>query len=664
MADEEKRLRILIETVLDERAAKSAADALRDTKNRTNDIDKGIQGASKSMQGLEKTSSAFLQVAGKAAIAAAAIGGPLIAATKNYVSQVGMAESTSRQWLGATYQLEQSYIKLGRVGAQVILPWLKEAAEFSSKAADYAENHPGIIKAGLGVAAGLTVIGTAASAAGFVGNTISGIGKLMTGLGLSTGAAAATTAGGTVLGGTVLGGTVGTGTTAAAAAGAAGTASILGIVSSVLSGIAAGGIINDLIAKSDWGKKHGFETTGRIITGATYMVGAAAEQINKLFTGEGGGLALKWSTKVGQALGTVQKPEGKEFVPTEMLKALYEYQKQEKYATEDYNRQRFVANRDFNRQMQYGEEDFYKTRYRSNRDFEMQRQFSEAMYYRQRAIAARDFNISLARSEEDYQISRKRAAEDHAFSLKQIMLSGDALQYYYSQRQYEIDKRRAEEDYQRQRQRSIEDFNRQQSDSAQEFALQRAQQLKEFQIQQADAAQDFLIQRKRQKEQFEIQMADLDYQYKKEAYRRAVAFQDQIVPEIMDEAKQRVYFENAIETAMVKNFNQLMQKFVDDWNNWLPTQGTETTQSRDNGGYVSNGIYRLHNNEFVMNATTTRYAENAARGSLTQEKLVGLLTGGNQLVYNDQRQFSRGLSQDEREMIKSETRRMVIEAFS
>jgi hypothetical protein len=333
----------------------------------------------------------------------------------------------------------------------------------------------------------------------------------------------------------------------------------------------------------------------------------------------------------------------------------------------------------------------------------------------------------MTRNDYDYQLSRSRAAEDHTFDLQQIMLSGDALQYYYSQRQYNLDAQRAQQDYDTQKSRSEQDFNLQQSDSLEQFNLQRAQQIKQYNIQLADQQQNFDISNKRQAEQYAIQLDDIDYQYKLERDRRKQAFQDQIVPEIygeaQDEAKLRAYYEGSLNQQMITDFDKLMSKYDSQWGGFMAgyqaSDGGGGSSSNDGGGGIStnapaqsfhsnipgmnNGTYTgtvqgltswlkqnnwvvdvskapgmsgyamggytkggpavLHDDEFVMTRATTKYAEDVAKGTLTQDKILSMLSGGGGFTYNDSRVFSRGLDSTEHQQIEAETRQMVMEAF-
>jgi hypothetical protein len=59
---------------------------------------------------------------------------------------------------------------------------------------------------------------------------------------------------------------------------------------------------------------------------------------------------------------------------------------------------------------------------------------------------------------------------------------------------------------------------------------------------------------------------------------------------------------------------------------WLDSIGKWFGGGKASGGYVTNRIYRMHPNEFVMNAHTTRNAERALGGGLTQSNLTRMLS--------------------------------------
>ena len=370
----------------------------------------------------------------------------------------------------------------------------------------------------------------------------------------------------------------------------------------------------------------------------------------------------------------INNPDDSNFISTAMLQRMRQRQIQERYVQEDFDRQKFVMQRDFNRQWGYSEQDFYRQRDRSLRDFSIQQQYSEQMFYRQRAIALRDFQISVGRNDYDYQLSRKRAAEDHNFSLKQIMLSGDALQYYYSQRQYNIDKQRAEEDFQLSKKRAKEDFNRSRSDSDAQFQIERDHNALMFAIQLQDSWIDFTIQQKRTQEQYDIQLVDLDFQYKREAARRLESFTESILPEIRTENQYRLLMQRSLTNEMINQFNSVMNGFTGSWNKFITGVNNSTqANANQNGNVLGNGgpnwnylANQPASGGSVLSASTTKAAESVAKSNnLTQDSINSMLTGGNGgIVYNDNREFSRGITLDEKIMLRNELRQMVIEGFT
>ena len=743
MGDEEKRLQILIQTSLDDKGAKAAQDALNKTKKANTDNSEASKKSANAMKSMVDASKQLGSIGVRMGVIGAAISGPILAATKNYVSTVGMAESTSRSWLGATYQIEQSYLRIGRVGAQQLLPFMQKAADLSDKAAGYIEKNPGVVKAGLSIGGTAAVIGGGFGALGILGSTISGISKLggMLGLGgtaaqTGAGASGAVTAGATTAGAT------------AAGTGIAMAPVVLATLGAVVmqGGFALAGskMMNALGIKNQVGSTGWmFDKVGQAFTeGPDNALKSTGDDMSAFMSGKampdwlkipllGIGKGIDDNAPAGvkgvldqlvQAIKSVVNPgaaapSNSNFVKTEVLQQMRQFQIQSQYAEQDYNRSRFVANRNFGLQMSYSEADFYRGRQRSLRDFGINQVYSEQQFYRQRAIAYRDFSISVSRSEQDYNISRSRAAEDHSFSLKQIMLSGDALQYYYAQHQYNVDKKRAEQDYQLQKSRGQEDFNRQQADSNEQFGIQRAQTLKQFEISRADQQVDFDIQRKRQADQFAVQLSDMDYQYKLEAQRRWEGFKESVLPAIMTEENYRAKMIGDMNVTMVNNFDQLMTQFAGDWSGFMNSQGASaftgakaqagysspaTQVSQNNtgviqtvqntmvsnlaawlkknnwivgisnalgmtshaaGGYTKLGPAMLHANEFVLTANTTRYAEQVARGNLSQGKIASMLSGQGGFEYNDNRVFSRGLDSTEHQQLNRETRQMVMDAF-
>lgn len=698
MNDEEAKLRILINTVFDERAAKMAADSLKKIKDEAKGTSGELNKTNEQFGRMGKSTGDLLSNIAKVGVVLTAAVAPINAAAKSYVNSVGMAESTSRQWLESNYRIEQSYERIGRVAAEKLAPIKKIQADLMEGLASLTENKPGLVGGGTAAIGGVGALGGIA----LLGKIIKGGGIASLFGGTAAGGATATAAAGAT--GATAGG-VGSGVGAIVTIGGyivAATAALL-TLAGFISGLIE--IIKDPEAFRQQTAENAEDTQQESIGKGGWIPGTKLADIlgNGLNIGNAkrgysedpnavqgvapsyvaDSTASKEKTWLEQVVENVEDfikrltqaddELGDEFVPTATLAKMRQYDIQERYAEEDFARQRFVANRDFNRQMAYSETDFYRQRSYTLRDFNISMAFTEKMFYLQRQIAQRDFNISLARNEYDYLLNRKRAAEDHNFSLKQIMLSGDALSYYYAQRQYNIDRQRQEEDYQRQRGRSVEDFNRQQTDSLMFFNLQRAQQVKQFEISLADQQREFEIQRARSYEQFNIQLKDVDYQYRKERTRRWEAFTEQILPEILTEAEYRAKIQDQLTTTMIDRFNELMYAFAEGWAGFMEginqatgrAYGSSLPPKYADGGYTGmGGMAVLHPNEFVLSAGTTKQAEQVAQGTLSQDKIVSLLTSsGGGFIYNDSRQFARGLSAEEKAQIRRETKAIVMELF-
>jgi hypothetical protein len=662
MADDEAKLKILIEMGLDDKGAKAAIEAMKQVDAQNKKSSSNTKEAAQHINSMNTALKEFGNSAGKIAVLSAAIGGPLVVATKSYISTMGMAEGTSRSWLGVNYQLEQQLIRVGRVGAKVALPFAEKAAQGAEAAASFAEKNPNVVGGGLAVA------GVGAALAGILklgqmaGSTATAVGNL--------GQAVVHAVGGAI-GGGATGGAAAVGTSMAPI-----VLATLGAVAMQAGFVTVGNKVMQAFGVKNQTGSPGWiiDKVGQALTEGPEKAGKSAlMDIGKSVDGIASATGTKSTLdKLVDAIKGAVAPApsaggGGSFTSTQTMAQMRQFQIQEQYAQQDYNRQKFVAQRNLNLQMRYADEDFARTRERSNRDFGMQMVFSDQMMYRQRALAARDFNISMSRNDYDYQLSRKRAAEDHNFSLKQIMLSGDALQYYYAQRQYNIDKQRAEEDYNLQKSRSTEDFQRSQADQLQQFQLERAQQLKEYAIRLNDSLIDFNIQRKRQLEQYAIQLSDMEYQYNLEKQRRWQGFQESIIPEIMSEEKYRAYMMANMNTTMINDFNQLMQKFSSEWQGFIGgsgQQGGTGAPFYDIGGYTKAGPAVVHQGEFVLTAGTTKYAESVAKGNLTQDKLISLMSSKGGLEYNDHRAFYRGLDSTEKQQLQRESKQMVLDAFS
>ena len=660
----EADLKILIESSYRDSGTKQAGEAVSKLGTQTQQVSKGAAQAASSLQSVGKTEDSINKVGIRLAAIGAVMSGAILKGAKDYVSAVGMGSSVSRSWQASTLQLQEAYTKIGGVFATVLLPVMQKAADLADKIASFFQKNPDLAKLAVGAAGAATVVGGTALAVVQGAKTITAIQTIGTALGIGgavAGGAATAAAAGGAFGATTAGAAAAAAEGTAAGTAVAGGAGLAAtIAGTVLGGLTLGLAGNQFLSQTKSGKDAGTASSDKVLTVVAYELGLVAQKL-----GAPGTTALSWASNVGGATGAIPKQAaaapasdmntGNGFISTQLLQQTLQYQIQVQRADQDFKRQQFTATRDFNIQQEYAQEDYQLQVSRSTRDFYIQQEYAAQDYYLQASIASRDYYISVARSEQDYNISRTRAAEDHNFDLQQIMLSGDALQYYYSQREYNLSQSRADQDYQLQKTRAAQDFAKSQGDAALQFQISQARSQQQFQIQEADAAQNFQIQQKRSQDQFDIQMSDMDYNFQLERTRRAEDFKNEILPELGDEASTRLAIEQQLNNSYIKMLNQISAN----------QNAAAKAPGKASGGYVSQGLYNLHSGEYVLDANTTQAAESVAKGNLTQDKIAQMLTGGGGgLVVNNNQTFARGMSADEKNDIRSDTRKLLIDAIS
>ncbi len=131
---------------------------------------------------------------------AALLAGPL-AAAKNYIDNVPFDDVTAR-WQTAQQDIEQSYLRIGAVAADTLLPLVEKLAGLAEQTAEFVEQNPEVIKALVGLGSFLAVGGGALQ----VGGKLAQMGGLAMQYGPGVGAAIK---GGLVTAGKAVGGFLG-----------------------------------------------------------------------------------------------------------------------------------------------------------------------------------------------------------------------------------------------------------------------------------------------------------------------------------------------------------------------------------------------------------------------------------------------------------------------
>jgi hypothetical protein len=632
---DEKELTVRIKYVTDEsgikdskKAADTVANGVKDTGSQAGKSEEKVKGLNKQMDNLLKASAALAVVSGGAFKL-------MTGSIDAYTKQMGATEASSRRWLMANQSIEMSGTRIGRVFAEQAIPWMEKYSAFMDHAAAFAEKNPGLVDAGLKIAAG-------GAALGAVGTVASLGSKIFTSLGGNTALAAA----GKALSGTYINSAGGVGAAAygpaQAAAPVAAGATGLGAILSGLGGVGLGIGANELLAKATGEKPIESQLASDFLQGLLSAIspgmGMVVSEMRKR-TGTSSQLGFTSIEKYGAvASGAAAPPAATDsnnsrlggFLANQIL--IYnQYYRQEEQAQRAYLLNLARSKRDFEMQQQYEQEDFNRARARSVRDFARQESQDTIMYQIQRSRAVRDFGIQMVRSEEDFQRQRSRAAEDFQFQLWDIARSGDAFSYMQATRQYAIQQSRSEEDYDISRARQIEDFNRSQADQQADWDMQRAFRLQNFAIQLADQQQDFDTQRLRQAQQRATQLADMQQDYNEQKRLRKQAVTDALDTMSDGTEKAAKLFQN-FTGSMVADMQTLVDNaaLLKDYFDKLPAPTANTP------------------------------AAQVASGNSNQSN--GVTSGGtnvSQLTINDHRRFDSRLSPEDRRSIRQDNELML-----
>lgn len=203
-----------------------------------------------------------------------AILSPLTQASQLFLSTAAQSDPLVMRWKSEMSEIQDAWLRIGRVATEELLPLLHTAAKFADKLADFVEANPDLIKIALGAGAGLKVAGDALQTAGSVAMILGSL-KQLGWLGAKGGA------------GSWLAG-----------AGKAVTGFITGTGGAMIGGIGLGLAGYEAIAQSEWGKRQGFANLGQYASVGAYGLG-------KLFGGEE--MGREWFRWMGELTGVIEK---------------------------------------------------------------------------------------------------------------------------------------------------------------------------------------------------------------------------------------------------------------------------------------------------------------------------------------------------------------------
>lgn len=610
---------------------------------------------------------------------------PLIAMAGKFSADMGKAggvlDPIASKWLKATESLKKSSMVVGKTTAQVLLPFLERLAVLAEKGARYVEQNPKVVEAALRIGAIITsigVLGTLASqgiklyvdvkfALASAQNYLAGRlmekaakDHLLASIQMMRAGALAKFSEEPLTYPTV---------------GQAYGPLIVGALALTL-GTQIGKIAGNEIAKKIYGsgyKEQGLGDAARTFIRMWSLPGQALT----LWLAKLGVISEDTAHKVGNLVRGIDKFITKLFgleTQTEQTAAALEgllagsahekeiveaYMKmieEDKKAAEEFARQQQDILSESAKQMSDIRADFVRDLAKINADYnqtvskltlDYTRADTEAVndLLYERSQIVRDSTLEIRRIEEDHQEKLRKMQMEHDMRIEELVGARDALGIVEEDRRFAMEMDEAN------RETNIEIARRRQE------TAQRLRELDyEFQVARAKRQADFIEKLKEAKAQRDAEILEKRKQLA-EDIRRAREERDQKLRELQDEYnRERLARREAFiatvrdldaallgEKALKERYYALMladaQKFLEAYRKKLPSSATvegayASVTSRQTGGYAS-GLTRLGEGgtpEFVLSGATTRAAEKALGGKLTQWGIMRGLRGGQQII--------------------------------
>lgn len=563
----DKIVNILLKWGLD----KASLDKARDGSTKLSDSLKKVEeNARKAAEGAEK----LQQVAGILAISGAAISAPLLLSARKYLQFVGQTEQASRRWIASTKEIEQAQMRVGRVVATQVTPWMEKAAKIAEKMAGYAERHPGAIGTAVGLGSALVASGGLLTAVSQGIRLVADIkilsaaalqakaGQMMlTAAGIQAGAAAGMKA------------STGAGILGSMSGGALAAGGLTGALASIIAFVVPIAIVaaiaymgyEQVRTKTEYGKKLEPGIVG-IFRGARGSIADIEKIIGLKFLGLTDKLGIttgemnKYAQSIASAGKASKKAAGETVYNEEAIKLYIQAQREEAKAAKQYaydrqkieegyekNRSEIVANysrerakieqtyeqertktvlqyaqerlraeQDHNREMDRMEAEFQKNQDAAAAEYKKAQADLEASTAEQLQQARIDYNKSLEDLEEQHQENMRKLAEDHNARMDDLAATRDALAMKDEMRSYARQKRDEEESYAKSKADLAEKFAEQRKTIQEEYSKQRAELQANFETQRAQRQAEYEAQVKEAEDQFAIEQQRADEQFQAE----------------------------------------------------------------------------------------------------------------------------------------------------
>ena len=586
-------------------------------------------------------------------------------------------DPTAQRWLKAQTEIERSFLRIGGVAADRLLPLIEKLADLAEKTADFVEKNPEVIDALVGAGSFMAVAGGGLQLAGGAMKIGGGAMDMIA----KAGQAGLLTEGGTLA---TLGTSVGTGittvltSTAFLASLAAGLGAVVGVGAYNKYAEATGrdsageiGSKGGALALFEISKAlrevgiNSDKTDAELWAMATATTGAgdAAEESSKriVLTAEEAAKALSAETKAKEE--ATKAAEKRAQAETQLAEAYANFIQQEAEAAQQYEQSRAKVTTDANRAALDAkraheqsivkiEADYTKQRADLLNDYKSEDAQAAGKYQQERAQAVRDGGIEIQKIEQDHQKRLAELLDGHNERTSDLIANRDALGLAKENQAYEKSRRAEESKTNEEIGQRRADLALKLQDMAQAYAAERAQRAQALQQALVDAAEQhksqiaeeqakFAEDARQRKEQTTRQLNDLATQFREESVRRRNAFLQSIRD--LDTAlngetnRKREYY-----ALMLKDANAFMAQ----WRAQMyPSTTKTTTPIHDYSGYAYTGTYAMAQDgqpEFVLSGAATKAAEQMVGGQLNQQALLSGLAGqgGTGMQYVDHSSYS------------------------
>ncbi|KPL82660.1 hypothetical protein SE15_11220 [Thermanaerothrix daxensis] len=443
---------------------------------------------------------------------------PIFGSAQAYISTSPFS-TAAMAWQKAQNDIQQSFLRIGAVATEQLLPALRIAAELVNKIADVIERNPELVKAAVLIGGGFAAIGGLTQIVGQI---------------------------------TMLVGVVKALNLPAILGGVGGAVSRLGLLNPYVAVTAAVGAT----------AAAGYSALARTEFGAQRNLQAAPAQLATILGYYAGRLfsedrAREWALAVGRLTGAINDhitAVQRDTVVTQQQLEAYE-------AYEQAQRQRVMVEQQYQVERSRIIAEFANQRLEVERRYEASRnaliaQYAEQRrkimqayaqaerqaeqdYYQNRLKVARSYQVEVQRAEEDHQRRLRQLQTEHEDRLQELIDARDALGIIREQRSYERRRQEEEEQYRIQAARRSEDFARQISEMEAQFAVQRQRRREEFQIQMQELSKQHQLRMaqlaaeraeelKRLNESQKARLRQLDQQYQNELQQLRAAEQNRL----------------------------------------------------------------------------------------------------------------------------------------